>query len=162
MALLFCVTPYRESHYKRGLENQMKLLALLLGMAVITPAPLTAEAREASIRMSPNQSSGRTGFIYMLPDGQLTARGLTLRALIFEAFDLHGDSELIGGADWMNIVHWDVDATPEGGEKELMPTLRTLLEGKFGLKVHWEARELSGGSIPVRVLVIDSLQKPSL
>jgi hypothetical protein len=60
----------------------MKLLALLLEMAVIPPALRTAEAREASIRMSPNQSSGRTGFMYTLPDGQLTARGLTLRALI--------------------------------------------------------------------------------
>jgi uncharacterized protein (TIGR03435 family) len=140
----------------------MKLLALLLGMAVITPALTMAEAREASIRMSPNQSSGRTGFMYTLPDGQLTARGLTLRALIFEAFDLHGDGELVGGADWMNTVHWDLDAKPEGGEKESMPTLRTLLQGKFSLKVHWETRELSGiGSIPARVLVVDSVQKPS-
>jgi len=62
----------------------------------------------------------------------------------------------------MNTVHWDLDAKPEGGEKELMPTLRMLLEGKFSLIVHWETRELSGiVSIPVRVLVIDSVQKPS-
>ena len=124
----------------------------------------------ASIRLSPNQSVGRTGLLYMLPGGRVTANGITLRGLIFEAYDLHSDSQLIGATDWMNTMRWDLDAQAAAGpgDAQILLMLRSLLEDKLSLKVHWDTHEVSADGLklesserPVEVLVIDSVRKPT-
>jgi hypothetical protein len=124
----------------------------------------------ASIRLSSNQSVGRPGLLYALPPGRLKANGILMLVLIFHAYDLKGDYELIGGQDWMNTMRWDLDAQAEGNPsyEQMMLMLRSLLEDKFGLKVHREKLrdpadgfKLESPKGPVEVLAIDSVQRPS-
>jgi hypothetical protein len=156
----------------------MKLIALVLGMVVIAMAVMAAaqapgqkpKFEVASIRLSPNQSVGRPGLLYALPTGRLKASGILMQVLIFDAYDLKGDYELIGGQDWMSTMRWDLDAQPEGNPSyaQMMLMLRSLLEDKFGLKVHREklrdtadGLKLESSKGPVEVLVIDSVSRPS-
>jgi uncharacterized protein (TIGR03435 family) len=124
----------------------------------------------ASIRLSFNQSVGRPGFLYALPSGHLKANGILMSVLIFDAYNLKGDFELIGGQDWMTTMRWDLDAQAEGNPsyEQMMLMLRSLLEDKVGLKVHREklrdpadGLKLESSKGPVEVLVIDSVSRPT-
>ena len=96
-----------------------------------------------SIRPNPAATSGG---IRPTPNGQLTATGVTLRALILRAHALH-DTQLLGAPGWADTERFDIDARiqppPQGGPEALMPMLRTLLADRFRLEVHNETRELS-------------------
>ena len=90
-------------------------LALLLAIAVSVSQTAQKPAFEvASIRFSPNQSTGREGLLYTIPDGQLSAREMRLRGLIFEAYDLKAADELLAGPDWIDSIRWDLDAEAGG------------------------------------------------
>ena len=39
---------------------------------------------------------------------------MTLRGLIFEAYDLKAADELLGGPDWIDSIRWDLDAEAGG------------------------------------------------
>jgi uncharacterized protein (TIGR03435 family) len=96
-----------------------------------------------SIRPNPAATSGG---IRPTPNGQLTATGVTLRALILRAHGVH-DVQLLGAPAWADTERFDIDARvqppPEGGPEALMLMLRTLLTDRFRLKAHSETRELS-------------------
>jgi uncharacterized protein (TIGR03435 family) len=96
-----------------------------------------------SIRPNPAASNGG---IRPMPNGQLTATGVTVRALILRA---HGvlDLQLLEAPAWADSERFDIDARvqppPVGGPDALMPFLRTLLAERFRLRTHDETRELS-------------------
>jgi hypothetical protein len=153
----------------------MKVFTLVFEMVAIAVTAAQAPAQKptfevASIRLSSNQSVGRPGLLYALPPGRLKANGILMLVLIFDAYDLKGDYELIGGQDWMNTMRWDLDAQAEGNpsHEQMMLMLRSLLEDKFRLKVHREklrdpveGLKLESSKGPVEVLVVDSVSKPS-
>jgi hypothetical protein len=156
----------------------MKLISLVFGMVVVAvagAADAQAPAQNpkfdvASLRLSSNQSVRRPGLLYALPSGRLKANEILMQVLIFYAYDLKGDYELIGGQDWMSTMRWDLDAQAEGNPsyEQMMQMLRSLLEDRFGLKVHREklrdsadGLKLESSKGPVEVLVIDSVSKPS-
>jgi uncharacterized protein (TIGR03435 family) len=109
----------------------------------------------ASIKINnsgnPNSSMGPRG-------GRLVATNMTLRALLMYAYrpqDGHLlDAQVVGAPDWAKVDRFDIEAKPAGAA-EVRPgeptrsMLRSLLEERFGLKVHREARDL-----PVYTLVL--------
>lgn len=142
------------------------LTALLIA---VTPGAHAQSARPtfqvASIRVSSNQSVLRQGLLYTLPSGQLTARGITLRGLIFEAYDLNSAEDLVGAPDWSDEVRWDLDATATGSPSrtQMMTMLRSLLEDRFRLVVHHEPARVTDSGLFAATrnpLVIDSIQRP--
>ena len=77
------------------------------------------------------------------------------------------DNVLIVVDDLEAVKAHDIDAVVarmRPTEPSSLAMLRSLLEDRFKLKVHWETRELSkleSTKRPVEVLVIDSVQRPS-
>jgi uncharacterized protein (TIGR03435 family) len=91
-----------------------------------------------------------------------TVENYTLRALIKIAFDLHSDSQVIGGPEWLNKQHFDIAAKvdeaeearmkamkPEDSDHEYQLILRNFLTERFHLKVHPETRPLSAFALLV-------------
>ena len=139
------------------------LIAVAPGVHAQSQSP-RPQFEVASIRFSPNQNAGRVGLLYTLSVGQITARGITLRALIFEAYDLKAPEELKGAPDWIDTVRWDLDAESAGhaSRTEMMTMLRSLLEDKFKLVVHNEHTNVAGSEkLPNGILAIDNIQRPS-
>jgi hypothetical protein len=133
----------------------------------------------ATITLSQKQSLGDIGLLYTLPNGRFTATAVTLRTLIFNAYELNSYYQLVGGPGWINTTRWNFEARalghPTSLEMSLM--LQSFLETKFRLKLHKEQRELPIHNLdtaqqkeglklesakgPVEVLVVDSVSKPS-
>lgn len=85
------------------------------------------------------------------PGGRLTWRGVPLRALIIQAWDLDPDphSELIGAPKWLDSARFDLiakapAATTINGTQiwndDLQTMLRALLVDRFKMAVHYEDR----------------------
>ena len=86
------------------------------------------------------------------------ATSKTLRALMQFAYSKEGlflsSDQIIGGPDWLDTDHFDIEAKPQGdpslisGEQARL-MVQSLLEDRFHLKVHHELRQL-----PVYNLVV--------
>lgn len=134
-------------HSNRSISRQRRtsgLLAVAVASCLVTPMHAQAPAFDVvSIRLNPSTTSG---VIRPTPNGQLTATGVTIRALILRAHGLH-DAQLIGAPGWADTERFDIDARiqppPDGGPEALMPMLRTLLADRFRLETHEETRELA-------------------
>ena len=137
----------------------MPRLSVLLAPAVIAtllhsaPAHAQTAARPefevASVKPSgtcPNQSGDEGP-----SPGRLNLSCATLRNLIqiaygaFEGGTLNAKIlDVTGGPSWLDSDHWDISAKAEGpasATATLGPMLQTLLEDRFQLKVHKEARD---------------------
>lgn len=123
--------------------------SVLLGMFVALTSTLLAQSPSplfdvASVKT--NASGGGEGRIEVLPTaGRLRATNVTLRSLILRAYGLH-QSQLIGLPDWASGQRFDVDArtvmpSPNGPEA-LLPPLQGLLGERFGVRAHFESKEL--------------------
>jgi hypothetical protein len=148
-------------------QNKRQIISTLLGLALaasITNAHAQSSRpafEVATIELSPNQSLGRVGMIYSVPEGRLTASAIFLRVLIFAAYGTTNDYELIGGPEWISTARWDVEARWEGNRtnEQIKFMLQSLLEDRFKLKAHWD-RKVDATKVPLDVLVIDSVQRP--
>jgi uncharacterized protein (TIGR03435 family) len=82
----------------------------------------------------------------LLPGGRLNWRGMPLRALIIQAWDLDPDphADLPGAPKWLDEARFDVIAkAPDGASTfsdDLQAMLRALLVERFGLQFHYEDR----------------------
>ena len=116
------------------------LSAVLAAQSADIPAPAFEVAS-----VMPSRSGGPAGGIRPIATGQLTARNVTLRALILRAYALH-DSQLSGGPGWLGSDRYDVTAKaarpPAGGTRDVVAMLRTLLADRFQLRTHTETRPL--------------------
>ena len=122
------------------------------------PAPDTFTFEVAAIKPN-NSDSGNSSS--NTSNGLFTAENVTLKGIMqYEAYDIP-QSRMIGGPKWLDSTHFDVrdkvdEATAahldklDSKEKRLqsMAMFQQLLADRFGLKVHWETREL-----PVYALV---------
>lgn len=91
------------------------------------------------------------GSVNILAGGRIRAQR-TLLACIIQGAYLVRAFQIFGGPDWVNSIHYDIDAkatnssaTPE----QMRQMLQSLLADRFRLKLHNERREL-----PVYVLTI--------
>ncbi len=103
-------------------------------------------------------TSGRDGGTIGPKGDRLVATNVTLKTLLSYAYlppnGLLLNSQIVGGPDWANTDHFDIQAKPEGNAPVLPnePTktmLQSLLEDRFQLKAHQETRDL-----PVYSLVL--------
>ncbi|HTZ76052.1 MAG TPA: TIGR03435 family protein [Candidatus Aquilonibacter sp.] len=100
------------------------------------------EFEVASIR--PTQSAGRNRVdVGVRMDGsQAHMTALSIKNLISRAYGIQAN--LISGPDWMASSRFDIDAKlPEGATMQQIPEmLQSLLEERFGLKIHRESKDM--------------------
>jgi uncharacterized protein (TIGR03435 family) len=119
----------------------------------------------ASIK--PSDPNDHRMMFRMVPGGAINLHGVTLKALVQQAYDVR-DFQISGGPGWIGADKYDVTAKPESASGEA-PTdprqlseeqrktfqeqtrlrLQALLTDRFQLKVHREKKEL-----PVYALVV--------
>lgn len=104
--------------------------------------------------------------IGVLPSGVFTAKNVTLKALIQQAYEVR-DFQVSGGPGWLDTARYDIIAKGNGAgpseedlgkmtdaqrnlfKEQLLTRLRALLADRFQLRVHRETREL-----PVYALMV--------
>ena len=97
--------------------------------------------------VKPSDPASRGQFRY-LPGGRVTIRGVNLRLLIQQAYDVR-DFQIVGGPDWIGSDRYDIDAKPADSESsdigsEVMKLrLQALIKDRFRLELHTEAKEMS-------------------
>jgi uncharacterized protein (TIGR03435 family) len=99
----------------------------------------------ASVR--PNEL-GAQSFVLGFRNGRFTARYHTVKELIRSAYRVT-ESQLFGGASWLDVDRFDVLATAPGTPDSprgtippvVLTMLRNLLEERFQLKARLETRE---------------------
>jgi uncharacterized protein (TIGR03435 family) len=143
--------------------------ALLVAIAVVTfvcipfaqgqtaaPAtqPVSFTYDVVSIKAHPPDAATSWGMGSTV-DG-FSGTNLTVKMLIFNAYDLRADDQLIGLPKWANSDSFDIQAkmdddvaaafhklSREEGEKQRRLMMQQLLADRFQLKVHHEMKELS-------------------
>jgi bla regulator protein BlaR1 len=136
------------------------LHALQAPTQIVHPSSAPGPAFEV-VSIKPNHDTGKIRRIGMLPTG-FTAAHASLKDIIGIAYDLKGDSQLIGGPNWMNSEYFDVEAkeseadieaaknlTMDQRRTQLSLMLQSMLADRFALKTSIETRE-----IPVYALVV--------
>ena len=125
--------------------------------AILTAALLTATAIEAqSVRPEFDVSSVKPNktnccFSGGANNGQAGAKDSTLKALISLAYKVQ-EFQIVGGPGWISSDRFDVEGTTEDKSADpdrLRLMLRSLLEDRFKLKLHMEARQA-----PIYALVV--------
>ncbi len=103
-----------------------------------------------SIRPSPAGATG--GGMRTSPGGRIAVMNTTLKGLVAAAYQRFtwDTRDIIGGPSWFNEARFDVLAQASGGlppvdvdgfPSQLLAMFRAMLEDRFRLAVHWEARE---------------------
>ena len=82
--------------------------------------------------------------VQMSPGGRYNAKGVNVRALIQQAFDIR-DFQIAGGPSWLASDRWEINAKAEGeepiGREDLKPMLQALLQDRFKLSFKNETKE---------------------
>lgn len=125
-----------------------------------TPSPKPAPKFEVA-SVKPNEL-GASSMLWAFRNGRLTIRYATLKLLIRNAYGKPEDtlamSQVVGGAKWLDVDRFDIEATAPGTPDSprgtfsapVLAMLRTLLEERFALKTHVETKE-----VPLYALVLD-------
>jgi uncharacterized protein (TIGR03435 family) len=99
-------------------------------VATIKLAAPNAPVRNQMIRVSPNRMS--------IPS-------MTLTTLVYTAYGegMNTSARVTGGPDWVNRTAYAVEglAHEPATQRQFQAMLRTLLEDRFGLKIHTETKE---------------------
>src|SRR5579862_5631296 len=137
------------------------VVATGLAMGVSSPIALRAQVQASERRPSfevasvkQNRSNDRRSFSAQ-PGGRLVVRNVALKDLIAAAFGMADTGALkadriLGGPGWIETERYDIDAkasaefqfAPGGPPTEAVLMLRSLLEERFKLVAHREAREM--------------------
>jgi uncharacterized protein (TIGR03435 family) len=139
------------------------MITIALG-AYSVSAQTGAGFEVASIKLSDPAPGGMQ--IGVSPGGVFTAKNVTLKALIRQAWDVR-DFQIVGGSGWLDTERYDIVAKGGGTsvseddvrkmtdqqrndfKEQMLGKVRALLADRFQLRVHRETREL-----PVYGLVI--------
>ena len=120
----------------------MRLCCLILALS----AGLFAERLQfevASIKPAAPFNGGAVMIGTKNDPGRVTYNGVPLTILIMNAFKIKR-YQITGGPDWLNSERFDVAAKlPEGAKQDQVPEmLQSLLEERFGLKLHHDTKDL--------------------
>jgi uncharacterized protein (TIGR03435 family) len=125
----------------------------------------TAQSFEV-ISIKPSDPATNGTRVGIAPGGIFQARGVTLKDLIQQAYDVR-DFQISGGPAWMSTERYDIEAKGNGPEvsegdlikmndeqrnqfqQQMLGKLRTLMADRFQLRVHRENKEM-----PVYALVV--------
>ena len=131
----------------------------VMGLALAITGHLSAQSPEtrpsfevASIK--PNKSGASQRAMGPEPGGRFGATNVPLRDLMTIAYGIPPylvDYRISGGPAWVDTEKFDIVAKAESDlpPDQIRMRVRTLLEERFALKVHWETRDL-----PVFALVL--------
>ena len=125
----------------------MRARSLLGSLVLLTStapgqAPKRPEFETASVKRSQRQVGPDYNNQFRVSPSGLTARNVTLRRLVSEAYQLQLRQVL--GPNWLDQNEYDIEARTGGPvvREELNLMLRTLLVERFDLKQHRETREM--------------------
>src|SRR5262245_18237330 len=92
------------------------------------------------VSVKPN-TSGEQGGTSRAQPGRYQGVNVTLKRMITLAY--RPVQEFVGGPDWINTTHFDIDARVEGSpsQEQMLEMLRTMLTDRFKLVVHKESKE---------------------
>jgi uncharacterized protein (TIGR03435 family) len=117
---------------------------------LVMPLLVVAQNQRPSFEaasIKPNKSGCCSTMLW--PLGRFTATSVTVSDLLVFAYSPPNGSTLqkdriLGGPNWLDSDRFDIQAKPEKGEnKEAMQLMmQSLLEDRFGLKLHKESREM--------------------
>src|SRR4051812_1941914 len=112
---------------------------VVLGVTLAAQAALEFDV----VSIKPN-TSGTTGFrVQSLRDGRAILTNVTVRALLYRAFDITADTPIVGLPAWVDTEHYDVEvrtgAKPSAAEQRDM--WRALLADRLKLATHDDTRE---------------------
>jgi uncharacterized protein (TIGR03435 family) len=132
--------------------------ALTLNVAAQTTAPGEPNPKFEVASVRENTSGDNKMYMQRLPGGRINAVNMPLGILLRDAYRLQ-DFQIVGAPDWIFSARYDITAKAEGEIPSPMPgdapfnpvhfMMRSLLEERFKLAVHREAREL-----PIYALVL--------
>ncbi|HET6218193.1 MAG TPA: TIGR03435 family protein [Acidobacteriaceae bacterium] len=134
-----------------------------LGLVSATQGRAQIQAEDIAVKLSmydvasikPGKSGMGSTLLFRL-DG-FTAKGMTLKALMREAYGIEND-QILGAPNWLNTQTYDIEAKVDGADAAALERLsedqrklmfQSFLKDRFQLKVHRETKEL-----PVLALVI--------
>lgn len=117
-------------------KDAFRVLGLLACVAALAQTPAF---EVATVKVA---KSGGNGAITSDP-GRLSARNVSLKELIFEAYQMPY-SQILGGPAWIGSEMYDVEAKSDqpAGRDQLRLMLRALLGDRFKLTVHPEKKEM--------------------
>jgi len=178
---LVCVAGVTGSNLKKRIEgimthrvsNQLdfgrKLLLASLGVAAVAgpvgvgllspshvraqSAVATAERKNFEVAsIKPSEPGGHGIQVMMAPGGRITAKNVTMKFLIQQAYSVR-DFQIIGAPSWAGNDRYDINAKADGDENIAPEQLRVMMQGlladRFQLAFHKETKEL-----PVYALVV--------
>jgi uncharacterized protein (TIGR03435 family) len=118
------------------------LVALAVAASVRSQSPTGPRAPFAFdvVSVKPN-TSGEVGGTSRAQPGRYQGVNVTLKRVITLAY--RPVQEFVGGPDWINTAHFDIDARAEGtpSQDQMLEMLRTLLADRFKLVVHKEQKD---------------------
>jgi uncharacterized protein (TIGR03435 family) len=131
----------------------MTKFSLSLALAALTLAQpaesqKTTEFEVATVKPTATQDGSLS--VNFPPGGRFTARNLTLKQLLQNAWSMQ-DYQIVGGPGWTTSAGFDIDAKAGGdlSREQVLRMLQTLLADRFHLASHRETRQL-----PVYALVV--------
>ncbi|HYR86145.1 MAG TPA: TIGR03435 family protein [Terriglobia bacterium] len=125
-----------------------KSLPIIAGV-VLAAIPFFAQSPDALSRkfdvvsVKPNKSGDGNVTFRLQPGGRFVATNATVRMLLRLAYLPMQDFQFVGGPNWLSTDHFDIQAQAEGAlsQDENRVAVRAMLEDRFQLKTHREARE---------------------
>ena len=92
-----------------------------------------------------------TGSMRVSPEGDLTLIRIPMYSMIAQAYDISAsvNNSLPMDKRWAPLLTQLFDLQGKGGTGSVADRLRTLLEDRFGLRAHWETRQ-----VPVYALTV--------
>jgi uncharacterized protein (TIGR03435 family) len=155
---------FRLQHLNRKFLVDRKLLSVLGATVIVALISIGATAQlptepsrsqrssfeVASVRAHDSNDIKDTDNFQMYPGGRFTASNCSLWMLIHYAFQVQ-PYQITRAPSWIKSEHYDVDAKPAETHPtdDVPPMLQVLLEDRFQLKYHWEAREQPGYDLVV-------------
>jgi uncharacterized protein (TIGR03435 family) len=126
----------------------------VVAIATAHGLPAVAQAPRFEVASIKINKAGTGGLIRVRPGGRYEFPNMTLRSLIGSAYQRFAfdNREVVAGPEWLDTVRFDVVAQtgtgtpptdPDGFPGTLFAMLRALLEERFKVATHNEAREQS-------------------
>jgi uncharacterized protein (TIGR03435 family) len=125
-------------------------LLLFAGSAAFAQTAASLPQFEAAQVRQSQPAAGRAWERITTDPGRLTASGVPLKQLIFEAYDMPY-YRIFGGPPWLESEYYDLEATAGSAvsREQLKLMLRSLLADRFKLALHRETRELRAYALTV-------------
>jgi uncharacterized protein (TIGR03435 family) len=118
------------------------LVMAATGLSLIAQQSSPPAFEVASVKPNPDPQFLRFS---ILPGGQLITTGYRLNDIIRHAFDTNAE-RMIGIPDWATREAFDITAkaaqSANGGARQTMAMLQSLLRSRFKLQAHLESREM--------------------